>query len=137
MSTQKREGFLARLWSMDGLVAGAVALLVWLLGYVFIDRPTMRREAHLAVAQTRETTASATKTEMEIVKARRPVLQVMPTIRQSASNQDIREIRLELSFENRGNSDATIHHMAVSVDDGSPKGAAAETIADTQRYYYE
>jgi hypothetical protein len=84
----------------------------------------------------RQLEAETAVAEVQKDKVRRPIIQLTPSIVQSASTQDIREIHVQLELNNAGESGATIHGVTAQVDDGHPSESAAEVIARTQDYFY-
>ena len=110
-------------------IAYKVAVVVGvIIAFTFVTLPSSRDDR-------RKSTAEAEAVEYQVHQSRRPAIQVLPTMTQSASVQDIREMRLALKLSNVGEVGATIESLEVKVDNGEPVGEAADIVRSTIDYF--
>ena len=134
------------------LIAALGALIVFLLW----DRPARNVELERELAEAKLATqkaelrhldaqlqwdnarrekALATVAEAEAVRDTTPLLTVRPEIQQSSAFKDVREIRVEPHFENKGKVDVQIEGVVVEVYQGQPKERMAATIDRTNEMF--
>jgi len=119
-------------WLGPTFVAAMVSLAVTALGnaaaFFWVTVPQAAIQSELDKQR-------AAIAENEAKNRRQPRLRLLPTVSQSVSVEDIREIRLELLIENIGQTGESVDSITVKALNGHLEDDAAETVFRTQRAY--
>ena len=115
---------LAKVFSYDGVpgavAGGLMALLVLGGNYLLLGRQPNR----LTAAQAEN-----------IEQQNKPAITLTPTISQSDSVEDIREIRLRIVVTNVGGAEAELKKLQLVVSDGVPTDDAQQDLYLTQEFF--
>jgi hypothetical protein len=130
-----KDSFKEMLWSREGLLVAVVSGTFTVIGtailliggtvkYFVVDRP-------LSLQVHRLTTAQADIAEQQ----RHPAIALTPTITQSDSVEDVREIRLRVIIQNVGGTDAELRKLELIVSNGVPTEDASQDLTLTRRFF--
>lgn len=125
-----RKGSVGWYVGITSIVSSVCGIFGSVVIYFTVTKPQLESQLRLIESQ-------ADIAEHEAANLRRPSLQITPSIVQSASVEDIREIRLRVMMENIGDAETTISAVRLKVNNGAIKGEAQDVLARTRKLFYK